>query len=79
MRGGELRCLLEWGHSVGLISILTGITGTGDLLLMPWGAPYWSPWGAMPKEQEVAMLNGQARMLEEELSQVRKRLEELQD
>ncbi len=34
MRGGELRCLLEWGHLVGLIPILTGITGTGDLLLM---------------------------------------------
>ena len=45
----------------------------------PWVAPYWSPWGAMPKEQEVAMLNDQARMLEEELSQVRKRLEELQE
>jgi hypothetical protein len=40
--------------------------------------PYWSPWGPLPKEQEVAMLNDQASMLEQELGQVRTRLEELQ-
>jgi len=40
--------------------------------------PYWSPWGALPREQEIAMLNDQARMLEQELSQIKARLEELQ-
>lgn len=46
----------------------------------PWygGAlPYWSPWGAMPKEQEIAMLEDQARALERDLESIRKRLEEL--
>jgi hypothetical protein len=40
--------------------------------------PYWSPWGTPSKEQEIAMLNDQASMLEQELSQIRTRLEELQ-
>ena len=31
----------------------------------------------MPKDQEVAILRDEARVLEEELSQVKKRLEEI--
>jgi hypothetical protein len=60
--------------------------------MMPW-YPYWNPWGygypgygmppygypgaPMPKEQEIAMLEEQARALESELASVRGRLEEL--
>ncbi|MCD6391651.1 MAG: DUF5320 domain-containing protein [Dehalococcoidia bacterium] len=57
----------------------------------PWGwsgyrMPYWYlyggygygyPWGAMPKEEEVAMLEEQEKYLTSELDGVRKRLEEL--
>jgi len=43
-----------------------------------WGAtPYGSPWARIPKEQEIAMLEDQARMLESELGSIRSRLEEL--
>jgi hypothetical protein len=41
-------------------------------------APYASPWAPMPKEQEVAMLEDEARWLERELDSIRKRIEELQ-
>jgi hypothetical protein len=50
---------------------------------MPYGYPYggygygYSPWGAMPKEEEVRMLEDQERWLTSELDGVRKRLEEL--
>jgi len=40
-------------------------------------APYTWPWAAIPKEQEIAMLEDQARLLESELDGIRKRLEEL--
>ena len=46
-------------------------------------APYWRAtpypwaWGFIPKEQGIAMLEDQARMLESELEGIRKRLEEL--
>ena len=50
----------------------------------PWGWPgYWGatpyawPWAPIPKEQEIAMLEDQARMLESELASIRSRLEEL--
>lgn len=39
--------------------------------------PLWSP-PPMSREQEIAMLEAQAKSLEEALSQIKKRLEELQ-
>ncbi|MDI6814657.1 MAG: DUF5320 domain-containing protein [Dehalococcoidales bacterium] len=50
-----------------------------------WGWPgygyypyaYGWPWGPMPKEQEIAMLEDQAKWLEMDLETIRKRLEEL--
>ena len=49
---------------------------------MPYGYPYGGygygyPWGAVPKEGEIAMLEEQERRLTSELDGVRKRLEEL--
>jgi len=48
---------------------------------MPYSYPYggygYSPWGAMPKEEEIAMLEDQEKWLTSELDGVRKRLEEL--
>jgi hypothetical protein len=47
---------------------------------MPYGYNYGSygyPWGAMPEEEEIAMLEEQERCLTGELDGVRKRLEEL--
>jgi len=49
----------------------------------PWGWPgYWAasyawPWAPIPKEQEIAMLEEQSRMLEAELAGIKSRLEEL--
>jgi len=50
----------------------------------PWGRPgYWGsipygwPWAPMLKEQEIAMLEDEARWLERDLNSIRKRLEEL--
>jgi hypothetical protein len=43
-----------------------------------WGAiPYGWPWAPMPKKQEIAMLEDEARWLERDLDSIRKRLEEL--
>jgi hypothetical protein len=43
-----------------------------------WGAiPYSWPRASMPKEQEIAMLEDEARWLERDLDSIRKRLEEL--
>jgi len=45
---------------------------------MPYGGyGYGYPWGAMPKDEELAMLEEQERCLASELDGVRKRLEEL--
>ncbi len=49
---------------------------------MPYGYPYGGygygyPGGAMPKEEEIAMLEEQEKWLTSELDGVRKRLEEL--
>jgi hypothetical protein len=47
---------------------------------VPYGHPsggYGYPWGAIPKEEEMAMLEEQERCLTSELDGVRKRLEEL--
>ena len=41
---------------------------------MPTGMP---PMAPMTKEQEVQMLDGQAKMLEQQLEQIKKRVEEL--
>lgn len=42
-----------------------------------WGmTPYTWPWALLPKDQEIAMLEEQARMLEAELDGIKKRLEE---
>ena len=47
----------------------------------PWGLPFggygYSPWGPMPKEYEISMLEEQERWLTTELDGVRKRLSEL--
>jgi hypothetical protein len=40
------------------------------------GYGYGYPWGAVPKEEEIAMLEEQERWLTSELDGVRKRLEE---
>jgi len=43
-----------------------------------WGAaPYAWSWAPIPKEQEIAMLEEQAQMLENESGRIKKRLEEL--
>jgi len=43
-----------------------------------WGAtPYDWPWGPIPKEQEIAILEDEARWLERDLDRIKKRLEEL--
>jgi len=44
-----------------------------------WSGIYGSitPYAAIPKEQEIAMLESQAKWLEQTLEQIRKRLEEL--
>jgi len=39
--------------------------------------PYTWPWAPLPKDQETAMLEEQARILETELDGIKKRLEEL--
>jgi hypothetical protein len=49
---------------------------------MPYAYPYGGygygyPWGAIPKEEEIRMLEEQERCLTSELDGVRKRLEEL--
>ena len=47
---------------------------------MPYDYPYGSygyPWGVVPKEGEIAMLEEQEKCLTSELEGVRKRLEEL--
>ena len=46
----------------------------------PYGvtAPYWSPWGVMPKEQEIPMLKDHERALTEQLEAIRKRISELE-
>ena len=41
----------------------------------PPAATYWPPRGAMPKDQEV--VKDEAKALEGELSQIKKRLEEI--
>ena len=51
----------------------------------PWLPRWWwsgiygpiTPYTAIPKEQEIAMLENQAEWLEQMLEQIRKRLEEL--
>ena len=48
-----------------------------------WMPRYWGmtrytwPWAPLPKDQEIAMLEEQARILEAELDGIKKRLEEL--
>ena len=43
----------------------------------PVAAPYRAPWGPVSKDQEVAMLEDEAWALEEALSQIKRRLEEI--
>lgn len=47
---------------------------------VPYGYPYGGyghPWGPMPKEEEIAILEEQERCLTTELDEVKKRLETL--
>jgi hypothetical protein len=41
-------------------------------------APYWSPYAAISKEQEIPMLKDQERALTEQLEAIRKRIGELE-
>jgi len=43
----------------------------------PYAGSYGYPWGAMPKEEELRMLEEQARAMESDLNAIGKRLEEL--
>ena len=44
----------------------------------PWyGMPYWPPFQPFTKEEEEAFLKDQAKVLQEQLAQIQKRLEEL--
>jgi len=59
-----------------------GTLGRGMDTGMPYGYSYRDygygyPGGAMPKEEEIAMLEEQERWLTSELDGVRKRLEEV--
>ncbi len=55
-----------------------GWPGYGMSYAYPYaGYGYGYPWGAMPKEEEIRMLEEQERCLTSELDGVRKRLEEL--
>jgi hypothetical protein len=46
----------------------------------PWySMPYWFPFPALTREEEMSYLQDQAKMMEEELAQVKKRLEELKN
>jgi hypothetical protein len=40
-------------------------------------APYAWPWAPIPKEQEIAMLEDQEKVLQRELESIKSRLEEL--
>jgi hypothetical protein len=44
-----------------------------------YGPITWTPYGVpvLPKEQEIAMLEDHAKFLEEQLVEIRKRIEEL--
>lgn len=42
-----------------------------------WSPPFAWPWAPIPREEEIAMLEEQAQILERELGSIRKRLEEL--
>jgi len=43
----------------------------------PYAGSYGYPWGAMPKEEELRILEEQARAMESDLNAIGKRLEEL--
>ena len=52
--------------------------GYGMPYVYPYGGyGYGYPWGAMPKKEEIAMLEEQEKWLTSELDGMRKRLEEL--
>ena len=80
MKGGERKCHLEWVDKVGLMSTHGTITATVGLLLTTTG-PWLHHTGLLgdpvSKDQEVAMLEDEARTLEEALSQIKRRLEEI--
>lgn len=42
-----------------------------------WRVPHFGPWAPVTKEQEIAFLEEEARILESELEAIRERLEEL--
>jgi len=46
----------------------------------PWWyrMPYWFPYSPLTKEQEISMLEDQARILQGQLDQINARLKELQ-
>jgi len=42
-----------------------------------WSSPYWAPFWQWTKEDEIAFLESQAEIFEDQLGQIKKRLEEL--
>jgi hypothetical protein len=43
--------------------------------ITPWATPYGAP--AIPKEQEIAVLEDEVKFLEQQLQETKRRLEEL--
>ena len=75
---------MRFGYSPGWIGRSpTGLPPTAQYLAQTGQIPQFTSWlqqqapVGMPKEQEISMLEGQAKMLEPQLEQIKKRLEEL--
>ena len=74
-----LRLPLRWVPipGVALGGVAAEAAGDEDGPDMGGATPYDWPWAPMPKEQEVALLEDEARWLERDMDSIRKRLEEL--
>jgi hypothetical protein len=77
---------MRFGYSPGWIGRSpTGLPPAAQYLMQTGQMPQFSSWiqqapigmPAMPKEQEISMLESQAKMLGNQLEQIKKRLEEL--
>ncbi len=74
---------MRFGYSRGWIGRSpTGMPPGAQYLAQTGQMPQFGSWiqqqaPAMPKEQEISMLESQAKMLGDQLEQIKKRLEEL--
>ena len=75
---------MRFGYSPGWVGRSpTGMPPGAQYLMQTGQMPQFSSWiqqqapAAMPKEQEISMLESQAQMLGNQLEQIKKRLEEL--